>query len=74
MMFNLAPIFSAVVLALPLTALAAPAGAATEGELEGRSKWHYPKTHKVTVGAWGKLRYDPEYVHARVGDYVQFEL
>ncbi|KAF8600221.1 hypothetical protein BDV93DRAFT_525509, partial [Ceratobasidium sp. AG-I] len=73
MMFNFASLFSAVVLALPLVALAAPAVPAADAELEGRSNWHYPKTYKVTVGKNNKLRYDPEYVHAKVGDYVKFE-
>ncbi|KAG8774888.1 hypothetical protein FRC12_001777 [Ceratobasidium sp. 428] len=67
MYFSLASILSTVVLALPLTVLAAPAAPILD--LEGRSD----KTHKVTVGAWGKLRYYPEYVHAKVGDYIKFE-
>jgi plastocyanin len=71
MMLSFASLFSAVVLALPLTALAAPA---SDSEIEERSNWHYPKTHKVTVGAWGKFRYNPEYVDAKVGDYIKFEL
>ncbi|KAG9121921.1 hypothetical protein FRC07_001901 [Ceratobasidium sp. 392] len=67
MYFSFTCLASAVLLALPLTALAAPA--APVSDLEERSS----KTYKVTVGAWGKLRYDPEYVHAKVGDYVKFE-
>ncbi|KAG8728602.1 hypothetical protein FRC10_004777, partial [Ceratobasidium sp. 414] len=67
MYFNIASLVSAVVLALPLAALAAPA--APVSEFEERSG----KTHKVTVGANGQLRYDPQYVHAKVGDYVKFE-
>ncbi|KEP47425.1 putative plastocyanin-like domain protein [Rhizoctonia solani 123E] len=42
-------------------------------ELEARGSWHYPKTHRVTVGAGGQLRYNPEYVSAGVGDYIKFE-
>ncbi|KAG8734485.1 hypothetical protein FRC12_018514 [Ceratobasidium sp. 428] len=68
MHFSLASVFFAALLALPLTVLAAPA--APVSDLEDRG--HY-NTHKVTVGAWGKLRYDPQYVHAKVGDYVKFE-
>lgn len=74
MMFNFASVFSVVMFALPLSALAAPAVPAVEAELEGRSNWHYPKTYRVTVGAHAKLLYDPEYVHAKVGDYIKFEL
>jgi plastocyanin len=74
MMLSFASLFSAVVLALPLTAFAAPAVPASDSEIEERSSWHYPKTHKVTVGAWGKFRYNPEYVDAKVGDYIKFEL
>ena len=76
MMFSFASIFSAVVLALPLvTASPFPAPAILEegGELGPRGNWHYPKTHRVTVGAWGNLAYDPEYVNANVGDYIKFE-
>lgn len=76
MMFNLASIFSAVVLALPLTSVVAnpvPSNLDEAAELEERGNWHYPKTHRVTVGAWGKLMYDPEYVNAKVGDYIKFE-
>ncbi|KAG9081191.1 hypothetical protein FRC06_005739 [Ceratobasidium sp. 370] len=72
MHFNLASLVSAVVLALPLASLAAPSVPSADSDLEDRS-WHYPKTYKVTVGAWGKLRYDPEYVYAKVGDYIKFE-
>ncbi|KAG9125768.1 hypothetical protein FRC07_006298 [Ceratobasidium sp. 392] len=67
MYFSFASFASTVLLVLPLTALAAPATPVSG--LENRSR----KTHKVTVGAWGKLRYDPEYVHAKVGDYIKFE-
>jgi plastocyanin len=73
MMFNFASLFSVVVLALPLAAFAAPTVQVSESEIEERSDY-YPTTHKVTVGAWGKLRYDPEYVDAKVGDYIEFEL
>jgi plastocyanin len=73
MMFSFASIFSAIVLALPLVVLAAPAVPAAGAGLEDRSNY-YPKTYKVTVGAGGKLRYDPQYVNAEVGDYVKFEL
>ncbi|QRW06419.1 plastocyanin-like domain protein [Ceratobasidium sp. AG-Ba] len=66
MYFNIASIVSVVVLALPLAASAAPA---VELDLEARG----PKTHKVTVGKNGKLRYKPEYVRAKVGDYIKFE-
>ncbi|KAG8774885.1 hypothetical protein FRC12_001774 [Ceratobasidium sp. 428] len=68
MYFSLASVLSAALLVLPLSALAAPA--APVSDLEDRG---YSKTHKVTVGADGKLRYDPQYVHAKVGDYVKFE-
>ena len=73
MYFSITSVLSAAVLALPLSTLAAPA-VDSESDLELRSNWHYSKTHKVSVGAWGKLRYDPQYVHAKVGDYVEFEL
>ncbi|KAG9080233.1 hypothetical protein FRC06_006911 [Ceratobasidium sp. 370] len=66
MIFDL---FSLVVLALPLTALAAPA-APVSGPEEHSSK---AKTHNVTVGAYGELRYDPEYVYAKPGDLINFE-
>ncbi|KAG9089507.1 hypothetical protein FRC07_012327, partial [Ceratobasidium sp. 392] len=73
MLFSLYAIVSVFLLALPWTSFAAPAAAAAvDSELEDRSSY-YPKTHKVTVGAWGKLRYNPEYVHAKVGDYIKFE-
>ncbi|KAG8769135.1 hypothetical protein FRC12_005146 [Ceratobasidium sp. 428] len=65
MYFSLASVLSAALFVLPLSALAAPA--ASVSDLEDRG---YSKTHKVTVGAWGKLRYDPQWVHAKVGDYV----
>ncbi|QRV96199.1 plastocyanin-like domain protein [Ceratobasidium sp. AG-Ba] len=67
MYFNIASVVSAAVLALPLAAFAAPA---SDLDLEARG---YSKTYKVTVGAGGKLRYDPQYVHANVGDYIKFE-
>ncbi|CAE6348646.1 unnamed protein product [Rhizoctonia solani] len=74
MLFSFASMTSAIVLALPLTGVAAnPIRSAGHLNLEARTEWNSPTTHKVTVGAWGKLRYDPEYVHAKVGDYVQFE-
>ncbi|KAF8598114.1 hypothetical protein BDV93DRAFT_524185 [Ceratobasidium sp. AG-I] len=72
MYFSITSILSAAVLALPLSTLAAPV-VDSDSDLELRSNWHHSKTHKVTVGAWGKLRYDPQYVHAKVGDYVEFE-
>jgi plastocyanin len=76
MMFNFASILSAVVLVLPIASvLANPVPSIDEtSELEERGNWNYPKTHRVTVGAWGKLKYDPEYVNAKVGDYIKFEL
>jgi plastocyanin len=73
MYFSIHSIFSAVILALPLSAIAAPV-LDTDSSLELRSNWHHSKSHKVTVGAGGKFRYDPQYVHAKVGDYVEFEL
>ncbi|QRV77473.1 hypothetical protein RhiJN_05488 [Ceratobasidium sp. AG-Ba] len=60
-------------LAIPLTVLAAPAVPVHNSGIEGRSNWHHSKTHKVTVGAWSTKRYHPEYVHAKVGDYIEFE-
>ncbi|KAG9080234.1 hypothetical protein FRC06_006912 [Ceratobasidium sp. 370] len=71
MYFNFASLLSAAVFVLPLTALAAPAATPTTvvSDIEDRSG----KTHKVTVGAYGKLRYNPQYVYAKVGDYVKFE-
>lgn len=78
MLFNFASIASVIALTLPLTSVVAnPVPTVLEGasaELEERGNWHYPKTHRVTVGAWGELKYDPEYVKAKVGDYVEFEL
>ncbi|CAE6420630.1 unnamed protein product [Rhizoctonia solani] len=70
MIFNLATIASALVFALPILANPVPVSG-----LNARtdSEWPEPKTHKVTVGAWGQLRYDPEYVHAEVGDCIEFE-
>jgi plastocyanin len=73
MYFSITSVLSAAVLALPLSVLAAPV-ADSDPSLELRSNWHHSSTHKVTVGAYGKLRYDPQYVHAKVGDYVEFEL
>lgn len=74
MMFNLASLVSVVVLALPLVALAAPTVPATDAGLENRSGSPRSKTHKVTVGKGGKLRYRPQYVDAKVGDSILFEL
>ncbi|KAG9121922.1 hypothetical protein FRC07_001902 [Ceratobasidium sp. 392] len=65
MFFNLVSLISFLVFFLPFTALAAPAA-----ETETRTGY---KTHKVTVGKDGKLRYDPQYVYAKVGDRVKFE-
>ncbi|KAG9074059.1 hypothetical protein FRC06_010969 [Ceratobasidium sp. 370] len=66
MIFDL---FSLVILALPLAALASPAAPVSGPEDHtGRTKTHY-----VTVGAYGELRYDPEYVYARPGDLIKFE-
>ncbi|CAE6498465.1 unnamed protein product [Rhizoctonia solani] len=73
MIFNLASIASALMLTLPIVANPVPRsdlGARTEWN---STEWHEPKTYKVTVGAEGELRYDPEYVHANVGDYIKFE-
>ncbi|CAE6426530.1 hypothetical protein ACGC1H_005644 [Rhizoctonia solani] len=75
MMFNLASVVFTSALALtsvianPVPSNHGEAGA----ELEARGSWHYPKTHRVTVGAAGQLRYHPEYVNAKVGDYIKFE-
>ncbi|KAG8718304.1 hypothetical protein FRC09_012862 [Ceratobasidium sp. 395] len=68
MIFSLVSLISFIVFFLPFTALAAPA-APVDGELEARGykKW------KVTVGDNMKLRYNPQYVHAKVGDYIEFE-
>ncbi|CAE6525562.1 unnamed protein product [Rhizoctonia solani] len=68
MIFSLASIVSALVFALPILANPVPVSG-----LAARDDWHEPKSHMVTVGAWGELRYDPEYVHAEVGDYIEFE-
>ncbi|KAF8693200.1 hypothetical protein RHS03_08391, partial [Rhizoctonia solani] len=68
MFFNFASIASAAVLALPLVGVAA-----NPVPHNARTEWESPKTHKVTVGAWGQLRYNPEFVHAKVGDYIKFE-
>ncbi|KAG8700271.1 hypothetical protein FRC11_013072 [Ceratobasidium sp. 423] len=68
MIFNFASIASALLLALPILANPVPVS-----NLNARTEWPEPKTHKVTVGAWGQLRYDPEYVHAEVGDCIEFE-
>ncbi|KAG9125821.1 hypothetical protein FRC07_006049 [Ceratobasidium sp. 392] len=72
MYFSLTSVVSAILLALPLSVAAVPL---TENDpsLEIRSNWHHNKYHKVTVGAWGKLLYDPQYVHAKPGDTVVFE-
>ncbi|KAJ1303076.1 hypothetical protein OPQ81_011277 [Rhizoctonia solani] len=61
MIFNVASIASALLLALPIVASPVTSGL------------NKPTTYKVTVGADGKLRYNPEYVHAKVGDYIKFE-
>ncbi|CAE7206765.1 unnamed protein product [Rhizoctonia solani] len=74
MFFSLASIASAIVLALPLIGVAAnPIPSADHSNLDTRTEWESHDTHKVTVGAWGKLQYDPEYVHAKIGDYIEFE-
>ncbi|CAE6479332.1 unnamed protein product [Rhizoctonia solani] len=67
MIFNLVSIVSALALALPILAGPVPVSG-----LNARAEWPEPKTYKVTVGALGQLRYDPEYVYAEVGDYVKF--
>ena len=74
MVFNLASLVSTVVLVLPLTAIAAPAIPVAVAGLEDCSSWHYPKTHKVMVGKGSKSRFDPQYVRAKVGNYIKFEL
>ncbi|CAE6373571.1 unnamed protein product [Rhizoctonia solani] len=75
MMLNLLSV--AVTAALTLTSVIAnplPSNFDEAGtELEARGNWHYPKTHRVIVGAGGQLRYNPEYVNAKVGDYIKFE-
>ncbi|CAE6456431.1 unnamed protein product [Rhizoctonia solani] len=68
MFFSLTSVASAVVLALPLTGVVA-----NPVPHDTRTEWGSPETHKVTVGAWGQLRYNPEFVHAKVGDYIEFE-
>ncbi|KAG9121707.1 hypothetical protein FRC07_002240 [Ceratobasidium sp. 392] len=73
MIFSLMSLISFIVFFLPLTALAAPA--APTFELESRAN----VTHNVTVGGYYhgnhdlKLRYSPQYVHAKPGDIVRFE-
>jgi hypothetical protein len=77
MILNFASILSGVVLALPMTSVLAnpiPSILEETTELEKRGNQHRPKTHCVTVGAQGKPKYDPEYVNANVGDYIEFEL
>ncbi|CUA74068.1 hypothetical protein RSOLAG22IIIB_10945 [Rhizoctonia solani] len=74
MYFSIPSIISTIIFVLLLTGVIAnPIRSAGHLRLETRTEWDSPKTHKVTVGAWGKLLYDPEYVHAKVGDYMQFE-
>ncbi|CAE7148865.1 unnamed protein product [Rhizoctonia solani] len=73
MMFNVASVISALAFVLPIVANPVPrSGLDARAEGNGTG-WDEPTTYKVTVGAEGKLRYDPEYVHAKVGDYIQFE-
>ncbi|KAF8749492.1 RmlC-like cupin [Rhizoctonia solani] len=76
MILNL--LFVSLTATLALTSVIAnplPSGAdQINAELEARGDWHYPKTHRVIVGAGGKFRYDPEYVSAKIGDYIKFEL
>ncbi|CAE6377199.1 unnamed protein product [Rhizoctonia solani] len=68
MFFSFTSIASAVVLSLPLAVVVAK-----PVPHDARTEWESPKTHEVTVGAWGQLRYNPEFVHAKVGDYINFE-
>ncbi|KAF8749981.1 hypothetical protein RHS01_09674 [Rhizoctonia solani] len=60
MFFNFASIASAAVLAFLSLGLL-PTRSLTMHAPSGISK-----THKVTVGAWGQLRYNPEFVHAKL--------
>ncbi|KAF8599527.1 hypothetical protein BDV93DRAFT_560330 [Ceratobasidium sp. AG-I] len=69
-MLNLASLISTVVLSLPLTAVAAPAVPVIGTRLEDRA---VSQTYKVAVGKGGKPRYNPQYVHAKVGDTIRFE-
>ncbi|KAF8672121.1 hypothetical protein RHS04_07875 [Rhizoctonia solani] len=75
MILNLLLVSLAATLALTsVIANPLPSGAdQINAELEARGDWHYPKTHRVIVGAGGKFRYDPEYVSAKIGDYIKFE-
>ncbi|KDN35339.1 hypothetical protein RSAG8_11673, partial [Rhizoctonia solani AG-8 WAC10335] len=73
MMFNLASIASVLVLALPIAANPVPRSGLDARTEWNSTEWHEPTTYKVTVGAEGELRYDPEYVHAQIGDYIKFE-
>ncbi|KAG8681286.1 hypothetical protein FRC09_017592, partial [Ceratobasidium sp. 395] len=72
MHFSLTSLLSVVFLVLPLSIAAVPVAEDTPS-LEIRSNWHQNKNHKVTVGAWNKLLYDPQYVHAKPGDTIEFE-
>ncbi|QRV76188.1 plastocyanin-like domain protein [Ceratobasidium sp. AG-Ba] len=73
MYLSISSVFSAVVLAFAVSNVAATPLAENDSSLETRSNWHHNKNHRVTVGAYGKLRYDPQYVHAKVGDFIEFE-
>ncbi|CAE6456460.1 unnamed protein product [Rhizoctonia solani] len=75
MFAKLASIISIALFTLPLAGVVAnPIRSVGHLHLDARTEWDAPKTHKVTVGAEGKLNYDPEYIHAKVGDYIKFEL
>ncbi|CUA78388.1 hypothetical protein RSOLAG22IIIB_13111 [Rhizoctonia solani] len=77
MMFNFAAIITVLAFVLPIIANPVPRSNIARTEWNdndwNNTEWHEPKTYKVTVGANGNLRYDPEYVHAKVGDYIKFE-
>ncbi|CCO31626.1 hypothetical protein BN14_05673 [Rhizoctonia solani AG-1 IB] len=74
MFAKLASIISIALFTLPLAGVVAnPIRSVGHLHLDARTEWDAPKTHKVTVGAEGKLNYDPEYIHAKVGDYIKFE-
>ena len=74
MIFSFASLISAVIVAPSFLAFAAPALPAVDAELENRANWNYRIIHNVTVGRNRELRFSPQYVHARVGDIVQFVL
>ncbi|CUA78496.1 hypothetical protein RSOLAG22IIIB_13187 [Rhizoctonia solani] len=81
MLFNFVAIVSFLAFVLPIIANPVPRSkiARTDSEWNDNdwnktsTEWHESKTYKVTVGANGKLRYNPQYVHAKVGDYIKFE-